>query len=255
MNTTIIGAGAYGTALSTILNHNHHTTTLYDPIKNLTTLPPSPAATIIAIPSQNIPSVIPLLPTTSPIILATKGLFTLHQFGHLTHHLSILSGPAFAANLIAKTPTTLTATKKIAQALFTTDFLNIELTPDTIGVLTCGSLKNIYAIGAGLLHLTPDTRAHAVYIAKSIAEIETILIARHADPATAYLSCGLADLLITCTPESRNYQFGAHFPHPATTTTEGLTSLKTYPKNLPHPPILHAIHQTIINHNPTPIPL
>jgi len=249
MNITILGAGVFGTALKSILDAKNHQTTFYDPFKfpdiSLDQALAGAEAIIIAVPSSAIPEIASgIAPFNIPAILTTKGLLNFDAFGD--NPPSVLSGPIFDDMVIAKQPSTVTVTSSLAQSLFTTPWLHIELTTDALGVILCGTLKNIYAIGSGLLS-APDN-----YLPRTLVELKKYLEDHGADPATADLSCGIGDLTLTCTdPRSRNFQFGLNFINDPTpdTTVEGFSTLTTLP-NPENYPILHAIRNIIIDHAP-----
>jgi len=248
MNITILGAGVFGTALASILHENQHQTTFYDPIKfpdiSLDYALTNAEAIIIAVPSSAIPEIASGIAAYHiPTILTTKGLLNFDAFGDRPP--SVLSGPIFDDMVIAKQPSTVTATSPLAQSLFTTPWLHIELTTDALGVILCGTLKNIYAIGSGLLS-APDG-----YVNKALTELKTYLKNHGADPATADLSCGIGDLTLTCTdPRSRNFQFGLNFINDPTpdTTVEGFSTLAIL-EDAEDYPIICAIHNIINNHS------
>ena len=241
MNIVIFGAGSYGTALGQVLTNNGHTVSYYDPYKyqdqNLSALMKHSDANILAIPSSNSLKTLLFIPIHIPLICATKGFLSLKPFENF-RHFSMLSGGAFSADLIAQKPTTLTGTDPLISQLFSNSWLTIEDTDDTFGVMLCGSLKNIYAIGAGYRNLTPGTSDFDQYVEEAIIEMRLILSSNGCNVATALLSCGLHDLAITCaSTASRNYTFGAQL-HQAKflasiqsgaippTTTEGLYTLR-----------------------------
>lgn len=212
MNISIFGAGAYGSALGETLKSNGHNIKYYDPYKYPDTTVKDALAhselNLLAVPSHLVASVLSAIPADRPLICATKG-FLSDQIFQKYPDFSVLSGPAFADELKAKKPTTLTATSSLVRDLFENDWLKIEQTPDQLGVLLCGSFKNIYAIGSGFHSLSPDTEAFDNYINASIAELRSILESNSCDPATADLSCGIGDLRLTCaSTASRNYSFG-----------------------------------------------
>ena len=84
--------------------------------------------------------------------------------------------------------------------------MKIEMTDDVEGVLYCGALKNIYAIGAG--YSCDDAEEARFYAAQALKELKDYLVAHRAKAETADLSCGWADLKITCTERSRNFRCG-----------------------------------------------
>ena len=212
MKITIFGAGAFGYALGETLKENGHQITYYDPYKfpevSFESVLPSAEAYLLAVPSNFADDIIDRLSTDKPFICATKGFLSIRPLQKFPN-LSIISGGAFADDILAKKPTILTATSPLVCELFENAWLKIEQTNDALGVLLCGSFKNIYAIGSGYYGFTPDTLEFEEYITKTCAELKTILSANQCLPATADLSCGIADLRLTCaSTHSRNYAFG-----------------------------------------------
>lgn len=212
MKITIFGAGAFGTALGKILEEKGHTLEYYDPVKyperGLTSTIEGSEAYLLAVPSAAAPKVLLFLPHDKPLICASKGFLTAASFKPFTKF-SVLSGGAFAADLDKKAPCVLTATDPFIKQLFETDWLKFDETTDKTGVLICGALKNIYAIGSGYWGLKYGTQDFDDFINSALTEMKIILQTNGADPRTVDLSCGLRDLVITCaSPTSRNYDFG-----------------------------------------------
>ena len=255
---TVYGAGAYGTALASVLEENGHTVTFYDPYKypeiDLSTAGANSDISLLVTPAAAVPELLPKLPHDHPLILASKGFLSLKPFAEFSDF-QVLSGGAFAEDVLNKKPTKLTITSPLVAGLFITNWLALEHTPDKLGVMICGSLKNIYAIGAGLYDFHPGTDNFEHYIHSAIDEIRLILEANSCDPLTANLSCGEQDLRLTCGSDerSRNYAYGATLrKNPGakpTETTEGLSaihSIETTPEFvLPEDDKLVLIRQVI----------
>ncbi|MCL1840088.1 hypothetical protein FWF89_03830 [Candidatus Saccharibacteria bacterium] len=236
MNVTIIGAGAFGKALGKILTDNGHGITYFDR-KNSMSLEDATRETdviVIAIPSAAVPEFASSLPTDLrqlPVILATKGMLSLDVFADYVRF-SVLGGAAFAVDIMEELPVTLTVTDELSQMLFKNERVAVELTDDALGVELCGSLKNIYAIGAGALVKNPDEMLE--YLQKALAEIKLYLVDHGAKPETAELACGIEDLTMSATSEkSRNLRFGQALAegrsveeaHSGLETVEGLEAL------------------------------
>lgn len=254
---TIIGEGAYGSALGRVITSNGHTVRFFDqdPAKQaISKYPPlgellsGTTIVILAIPSQFAPKFLQFFPPeykNLPFISVIKGILDPEVFADFPNF-SVLSGPAFAEDLDHKKPVTLTATSQIISGLLTTDWLKIELTSDIVGIMACGTLKNCYAIGSGFLSLQPDTPQFDDYISKSLNEMKQAIQILGGDPNTANLACGISDLQLTCGSNiSRNYQFGKALANNVSAnpraTTEGLTALLSLPNNLAELPILHEL--------------
>lgn len=231
MKIAILGAGAFGTALGGILADKGYDIDYYDSKvekENLSKVLSDSKYIVLAIPSMAAPYLLPHLPTDKPLIIATKGFLDDHNFRDFKDYM-VLSGPGFAADIKDKKETHLTATDQRVVELFSTDYLTFDFTDDKNGVLMCGALKNIYAIYAGYLNLKPGSLEHEKYLTEVAEEMQALLLANNADPATVKLACGIGDLRLTCDYPSRNYEFGQILrDNPRALpekTVEGLTAL------------------------------
>ena len=94
----------------------------------------------------------------------------------------------------------------------------------------CGSLKNVYAILAGLRRLKRESAEWREFVRQAKEEMELILEANGADANTVDLACGIGDLKLTCGLPSRNYEYGTILrDNPAyepTNTVEGLSAIR-----------------------------
>ena len=213
MKIAILGAGAFGQALGKILTDNGHTISYYDPAlypdTSLEAATDGVSTVVIAIPSIFLPEFIDNYPNhlkKLPTILASKGLMNIDMFADF-EQFSVISGPAFAKEIMEGKPATFTASNPYAMGLFKNDQISIELFDDPYGIVLCGTLKNIYAIGAG--YHSDSMNDIAMFIERAHNEIANYLHKHGADPHTSDLACGLGDLILTCTNEtSRNFTFG-----------------------------------------------
>lgn len=231
MKIAILGAGAFGTALGGILADKGYDIDYYDSKvekENLSKVLSDSKYIVLAIPSMAAPYLLPHLPTDKPLVIATKGFLDNHNFRDFKDYM-VLSGPGFAVDIKDKKETHLTATDQRVVELFSTDYLTFDFTDDKNGVLMCGALKNIYAIYAGYLNLKPGSLEHEKYLTEVAEEMQALLLANDADPATVKLACGIGDLRLTCDYPSRNYEFGQILrDNPRALpekTVEGLTAL------------------------------
>jgi len=127
-----------------------------------------------------------------------------------------ISGPTFAREVARGDPTALVvASSDLAlaqklQALFSSSTFRLYTSLDTIGVEIGGSIKNVVAIGAGVLHgLELGQNAMAALITRGLAEIARLGVAMGAKSQTMAGLAGLGDLVLTCTGElSRNRMVG-----------------------------------------------
>lgn len=274
MKITIFGAGAFGTALGNILEANGHQIEYYDPIKypdkGLTTVIEGSEINILAVPSNAAPKIMLFLPHNVPLICATKGFLTMASFKPWGTNFGIISGGAFAADLNNQHESVLTVTSPLIEELFQTSWLKFDETNDITGVLLCGTLKNIYAVGSGYWGLKYGTPDFDDYINSALSEMKTIVMANGGKPETVDLSCGLRDLVITCASESsRNYDFGKKLKNDPelgkkilagqvkAPTTEGLIAISEIPRTPSfvkpsNTPILDRII-TLVNNIPQPV--
>lgn len=252
MKIAILGAGAYGTALGGILAESGYDLDYYDTRierERLSSVVSGAKYIILCVPSSAAPHVLPHLPKDTPLIVATKGILSDAIFAEFKDWM-VLSGPGYAADIKKHKVTHLTTTDSQVKDLFTTDYLDFDLTPDRRGVLMCGALKNIYAILAGSLDLQPVSREHRQFLKSAALEMAAILSANDANPNTVNCYCGKDDLKLTCALPSRNYEFGQQLrqdPHatPAK-TVEGYSALKRIHRGeIKVPADLPLIHRII----------
>lgn len=215
MRITVIGAGAFGTALARILTHNYHTINFFDPYKfarvSLGTAIKDAEIIVLAAPSNEVGQLLKFLPKNIPLICASKGLLDKNILIDFPL-LGILAGPSFAEQLNKREATVFTITSSLIGRLFAADFISFQHTDDTYGVMLCGALKNLYAFQAGRWRLSPEKRDFLYFIASAHREMQKILSKFQCDPMTSNLACGIDDLILTCSSEcSRNYQLGEIF--------------------------------------------
>ncbi len=127
-----------------------------------------------------------------------------------------LSGPSFAKEVVAGTPTAVAAAShdlRVAeevQTALSNDYFRIYSQSDVIGVELGGAVKNPVAIAVGIadgMGLGLNTRA--AIITRGLAEIARLGVRMGANPMTFAGLAGLGDLVLTCTGDlSRNRQVG-----------------------------------------------
>jgi glycerol-3-phosphate dehydrogenase (NAD(P)+) len=127
----------------------------------------------------------------------------------------VLSGPSFAAEVAAGTPTAIVAagtpavSQKIQRA-FSSPTLRIYTNEDVTGVELGGALKNVIALAAGVVHgLDLGYNPAAALITRGIAEITRLAVACGGRRQTLAGLSGMGDLVLTCTGSlSRNRMVG-----------------------------------------------
>lgn len=97
-----------------------------------------------------------------------------------------------------------------ARKLFNSPNFAIFTSSDVVGVELCGALKNVIALGAGMVDgLGLGDNAKATFLTFGWAEVTSLGTALGAQPATFYGLAGLGDLFATCAgPQSRNHYVG-----------------------------------------------
>ncbi len=220
MKITVMGQGAWGQALASIERKAGHDVALWS--RHSRPMDKSDVV-ILAIPAQALRLVLPAVNSTV-IVSAAKGIergsgMTMAEVVHAelpSHKFYALSGPSFAADVLAGLPTAITmagrdlgVTAKLAAELSLPTF-RIYASDDVMGVELGGALKNVLAIACGVA----DGRglgesARASLITRGFAELARFAQKRGARPETLMGLSGLGDLLLTCSStKSRNYAFG-----------------------------------------------
>jgi len=135
--------------------------------------------------------------------------------------LAVISGPTFAREVACFEPTALvvasseTGVADRVQAAFSGPTFRLYSSSDTIGVEIGGSIKNVVAIGAGVLHgMGLGHNPMAALITRGLAEMTRLAVAMGGQPLTLAGLAGLGDLVLTCNGElSRNRTVGVELAH------------------------------------------
>jgi glycerol-3-phosphate dehydrogenase (NAD(P)+) len=187
------------------------------------------AVVVMAVPSHVFRQVLsswkPEDPSGAVIVSATKGIENetlLTMEGVVREVLgperpyAILSGPSFAAEVAQGQPTVVTVASRqrsvaiAIQQLFSTPTFRVYSTFDVTGVELGGAVKNVMALGAGILKgLGLGANPRAALITRGLAEIIRLGTRLGANPMTLAGLSGLGDLVLTCTStQSRNFRVG-----------------------------------------------
>lgn len=128
----------------------------------------------------------------------------------------VISGPSHAEDVAKKDITALTAgskdltkAKKI-QEVFGNSYFRLYTNPDIVGIEIGAALKNVIAIGAGIVHgLGYGDNTKAALLTRGLAEITRFGVKLGANPITFSGLSGVGDLIVTCTSvNSRNWRAG-----------------------------------------------
>jgi glycerol-3-phosphate dehydrogenase (NAD(P)+) len=184
---------------------------------------------VVAVPSHVFREVLrelrPHLPPEAVLLSATKGMeieSLLTMEGVVREELgaafpyALLSGPSFAREVVQKMPTAVTIAsrrREVAhnlQRLFSTPYFRVYTTLEVTGAELGGALKNVFAIGTGILEgMGLGANSRAAVITRGLAEMTRLGSRLGANPLTLMGLAGLGDLVLTCTSsQSRNFQVG-----------------------------------------------
>ncbi|NNH29318.1 NAD(P)-dependent glycerol-3-phosphate dehydrogenase, partial [Rhizobium sp. SEMIA 4085] len=132
------------------------------------------------------------------------------------HRVAVLSGPGFASDIAKGLPTAMViaasdvaVAERLAQAISGRTF-RLYPSSDRIGVQLGGALKNVLAIACGIVEgCGIGDSARAALIARGLAEMSRLVVAKGGQADTVRGLSGLGDLVLTATShQSRNLRFG-----------------------------------------------
>jgi glycerol-3-phosphate dehydrogenase (NAD(P)+) len=264
-NLSIVGAGAWGTALAIVLAPRFSRIRLWvyeedlaermkrsrendlylpgcplpanvEPVGDLGAALDGAETVLSVIPSHLVRGLyhrmLPFLSESMLFVSATKGLEndTLLRMSEIVQEVlqvrfaprvAVISGPSFAREVARFEPTALAvasadaATAERIQAAFSGPTFRLYTSADTIGVELGGSIKNVIALGAGVLHgLGLGHNAMAALITRGLAEMTRLTLTMGGLAQTMAGLAGLGDLVVTCTGDlSRNRAVGVGLAH------------------------------------------
>ena len=182
---------------------------------------------VSVVPTQYVRSVFsrvqPFIREEAVIVSASKGIeLNTHKTPSmilseiLGKPVSVISGPSFAKEVIAKLPTAVTLatddkkTGLMLQEILNTNYFRVYTHDDTIGVEIGAALKNVIAIASGICEgLGLGYNARAALITRGLSEISRLGLKMNAKEITFFGLSGIGDLILTCTSMlSRNYTVG-----------------------------------------------
>lgn len=127
-----------------------------------------------------------------------------------------ISGPNLAGEIVKNEPAaTVIASSfddviQAGEALFNTARFRVYVSKDLIGVEWGGTLKNIFAIAAGILDsIGFGWNTKSLLLSRGLAEMVRFGVAMGAKPETFLGLAGMGDLIATCSSnQSRNFRVG-----------------------------------------------
>lgn len=185
---------------------------------------------ILAVPSssikKNIGRINKFLTIEKIVISAIKGLEqeskkTISQYLFDStklkqNNIGVISGPNISSEIYDGLPATTVIgihkkNEEKIRKMFNSDKFRAYSSNDIIGIEVGGILKNIFAIGAGIIQeYKLGTNSMAAYITRSLNEMKNIITFFGGNEKTIFGNSGLGDLITTCfNPNSRNNQLGS----------------------------------------------
>ncbi|MBL6746883.1 MAG: NAD(P)H-dependent glycerol-3-phosphate dehydrogenase [Pseudomonadales bacterium] len=182
----------------------------------------------VAVPSTSFRSVVQQVVEHAPadviLVSTTKGIES-GSFMLMSQILSeeaptakvgVLSGPNLAKEIASNQLTgtviasVLEEVRETIKDILKSDSFRVYTNDDMYGVELGGSLKNIYAIIAGMAAaLGMGHNTNSMLVTRSLTEMARFGREMGADPMTFLGLAGVGDLVVTCsTPLSRNYRIG-----------------------------------------------
>lgn len=219
------------------------------------------------------------VPDGVPVVVASKGieheslaLMTDVASEELPNSTVVaLSGPSFAAEVVAQQPTAVVVASQspeaalFAQQAFSSIHFRAYTHSDVIGVEIGGALKNVMAVATGIADgLGLGFNARAALITRGLAEMTRLGVRLGAESATLAGLAGLGDLVLTCTGSlSRNRSVGFEVGRGAAleavlagkeTVAEGVTTARSAhalaAREGVEMPIVDAVHRVLFEGQP-----
>ncbi len=245
---TVVGAGAWGTALAIQAARAGNAVTLWardrataaaieqtreshrlpnhrlpGTVRVTSELPDQTDLTLLVVPMQHMRSVLPRLPA-APVAICAKGV----EGGTLSLPLEVLTaerpdcpgvvltGPNFAHEVATGLPAAAVvagvdpALRDRIAAMIGTPAFRLYGNDDPIGAQLGGAAKNVIGIAAGaVIGAGLGENARAALITRGLAELGRLTVALGGRAETVMGLSGLGDLLLTCTGlSSRNFSLG-----------------------------------------------
>lgn len=272
MNVTVLGCGVFGMAIANSLLNNNTNVFVWNKFQNeiddikdkfptikfTTDIKSSIKDTdmiVVAIPVNFIEStLLELKPyyKNEDVLIVSKGIDTKNnKFAYEIvesvlgiKNIGVIFGGSFAVDMMDKKVLGLTLgtnsdtiKDKVSKCL-ESNYIKIQYSNDIVGVSVCGSIKNVMAIGVGILDGAkyPES-TRFLFLTKAIYEINTLIKELNGNKDTIMSYAGIDDIMMTCTSsKSRNYTLGKLIGedrkeeinnYKKTTTIEGLGTSKS----------------------------
>jgi glycerol-3-phosphate dehydrogenase (NAD(P)+) len=223
---SMMGCGAWGSAIGKLLERNGHSVEWYDEFDDGWHDNGPGDVVFLAVPTQFVRSCLKTYTKPEvPVVSLIKGL----EVGSLkrvsaivsdiweTDQVAAISGPTFASEVQKNAPSAAVVASENAelaesiQALAHHKFFRLYRSSDLIGVELGGALKNVYALAGGMCQgLGVGDNGMAALMTRALAEMLRIATHLGARPETLYGLSGMGDLVLTAySGQSRNHRAGA----------------------------------------------
>ena len=258
MTVTFIGAGSFGTALSTIVAEKGYRVNIFDideahlkrmegAMENTDYLPGialngnyhfytdnKPAledadVVVFSLPAQVFrkaaESALPYIKSDALMMNIAKGIEqkTLMRMSEVAEEVGLdmdryvcISGPSHAEEVGRGVPTVVSVSSRKEESahavadVFSNNRFRIYINDDMKGMELAGSIKNVMAVGAGIIDgLGYGDNTLAALITRAITEMTRLGTKLGARPETFAGLAGVGDMIVTCTSlHSRNFRCG-----------------------------------------------
>jgi len=223
MKVVVLGKGAWGGAVGELLQARGHQVAW---VEQDNVRMPGPAEMIfLAVPTQSVRECLKALgPQTVPVVNLSKGIEieTGKRISEIVREIwpkapvAAVSGPSLASELVQKRPTAVVAAAEKAslaeqvQKILHGPTFRVYRTNDLAGVEWGGSLKNVYALAAGMCAgLGLGENSLAGLLTRSLREMVRVAVKLGAKEETLYGLSGVGDLMLTAySRASRNRRVG-----------------------------------------------
>lgn len=279
MKISILGSGAYGMAIASVLHYNKHSIKMWTNSNeeanylnanrrspkvnydipsdiiistNMKDVVSDSDVIIFATPSEFAGSVsreVSNYYNSQYIGIASKGidnksllcLSDVIKININTDLIAVISGCTFASDMVRESVLGLNVASKnldtlnVISSILENDYLSVYKTNDVIGTEICGAVKNIMAIGSGIISgMGYPESSSAMFMTLATKEIAHLIKCLGGDVNTIFSFAGIGDLILTCSSkESRNFTLGNMIgkkidtkDYIKNTTIEGLYTLK-----------------------------
>ena len=239
----ILGAGAWGTALAIQAARAGSAVSLWSrtplvgrvssrlpgvtlpgAVEPTCVLPRHADAILVAVPMQQLRSVLANMDPAAPLVLCCKGMeagtgrlpLEIAAELHPSVPCAVLTGPNFAGEIAAGLPAAAViaaddaALRARLVSILGSPAFRLYGSADPVGAQLGGAAKNVIAIAAGaVIGAGYGENARAALVTRGLAEIARLIEAEGGRAETASGLSGLGDLLLTCTGlASRNLAYG-----------------------------------------------